>query len=497
MSASNGLSRSAAIRARLPHPVIDVDGHCAEFEPVLLEYLREIGGPGIVERYKSLPENPFSYRWHRLTPAERRAQRIPRPNWWGHPTSNTLDRATSSLPKLMYERIGEMGLDFCILYPSINLNSSHIGDPEVRRAACRAFNRYQAEVFRDFADRLTPVAVIPMHPPAEALEELDYAVGTLGLKAIVMPAYVRRPIAALAGKAPEVANHLYWLDTYCLDSDYDYDPVWARCVELRVAPTFHSRGTGLGTRVSISNFTYNHIGHFAYSAEGICKAIFLGGVTRRFPGLRFAFQEGGIGWARALYGDLVSHWKTRNPAAVAARNPARLDQELFRDLALRYGGPRYADKFPIRPGDVSMVMWGTPEREEDLNEFARCGIERGEDVRDLFVPNFFFGCEGDDPLTGLAFRRELNPFGAQLNAIYGSDRGHFDLPDMRDAAYEAWELVSDGVINEAEFRDFVFANPVRLHGGMNPDFFKGTAVEREAAAVLAERDANAGASRQP
>jgi len=31
----------------------------------------------------------------------------------------------------------------------------------------------------------------------------------------------------------------------------------------------------------------------------------------------------------------------------------------------------------------------------------------------------------------------------------------------------------------------VFGNPVRLHGGSNPEFFAGTVVERAAAAVLA------------
>ena len=39
--------------------------------------------------------------------------------------------------------------------------------------------------------------------------------------------------------------------------------------------------------------------------------------------------------------------------------------------------------------------------------------------------------------------------------------------------------------------EFTFANMVRLHAGVNPDFFKGTAVEQEAAKVLAE-DAAAG-----
>ena len=39
-------------------------------------------------------------------------------------------------------------------------------------------------------------------------------------------------------------RHAFWLDTFCLDSEYDYDPVWAKCVELKVPPTFHSPGMG-------------------------------------------------------------------------------------------------------------------------------------------------------------------------------------------------------------------------------------------------------------
>ena len=79
-----------------------------------------------------------------------------------------------------------------------------------------------------------------------------------------------------------------------------------------------------------------------------------------------------------------------------------------------------------------------------------------------------------------------NPFGAQLNAIYSSDIGHFDVIDMRDPLPEAWELVEDGLICEANFRDFTFANAVRLWGRQNPRFFEGTVVAKEAAAVLAE-----------
>ena len=36
-------------------------------------------------------------------------------------------------------------------------------------------------------------------------------------------------------------------------------------------------------------------------------------------------------------------------------------------------------------------------------------------------------------------------------------------------------------MSEAEFRDFVFANPIRMWTKLNPDFFKGTVVEGEVA----------------
>jgi hypothetical protein len=121
-----------------------------------------------------------------------------------------------------------------------------------------------------------------------------------------------------------------------------------------------------------------------------------------------------------------------------------------------------------------------------LDEWARCQIERKEDVRDLFVPPFYFGCEGDDRVTAWAFDAKKQPMRARLNVIYGSDLGHWDLPDMRDAAAEAYELVEKDVISEENFRDFVFVNPVKFVTALNPDFFKGTVVEHAVNKLLAE-----------
>src|SRR6516225_12366184 len=205
------LSRSARIRARIPHPIIDSDGHVVEFEPALLDYIREVGGAAILERYKRAWDTAFYFRWNHLTLAERRDYRVPRPVWWPYPTRNTYDRATAALPKLLYSRLDEIGLDFAVLNPSQGLFAAHIQDDELRRAVCRAFNVYHADIFRDYADRLTPAACIPMHTPQEAIDELEHA-AQLGLKVVMMAAFVRRPLPALARQGPHLATHLTWMD---------------------------------------------------------------------------------------------------------------------------------------------------------------------------------------------------------------------------------------------------------------------------------------------
>ena len=481
----NGNSKSAEIRARLSHPIIDSDAHLAEFEPAFFDFLKATAGSEMVERYKSLPDSPLHFRWYRLTPEQRREFRAPRPIWWGHPSGQTLDRATSSLPKLYHQRLAEMGLDFAVIYPSLGMSMLHLGDDEMRRALCRTYNDMYAELFREYADRMTPVAIIPMHTPGEAIAELEHVVRDLRMKAILMPSYAVRRLTSKSAQG-------FWLDNFCLDSEYDYDVVWTKCIELKVAPTFHSPTSGLGFRGSISNFVYNHIGHFATSAESICKALFIGGVPKRFPELRFAFLEGGVAWAATLLSDLIGHFEKRSRQAVSNFAPEKLDWPLMQRLFREYGSAYGETALARISEDHSDLLWGTKEDLANLDEFGRCGIERKEDIVRTFTTSFFFGCEGDDRLTSLAFDTRKNPLGARLGALYSSDAGHFDLPDMRDAAKEAYELVDEGLIDQRDFRDFVFANPVHAKTDVNPDFFKGTIVEQDVARLLAEKPSQTG-----
>jgi hypothetical protein len=112
-----------------------------------------------------------------------------------------------------------------------------------------------------------------------------------------------------------------------------------------------------------------------------------------------------------------------------------------------------------------------------LDDWAPAKITKAEDFLDLYVKPFYFGCEGDDSTNALAFKSEYWPLGAKLKAMFSSDLGHWDVPDMREILAEAYELVERGLMNEDEFRRFTFSTPVELLAGTNADFFKGTVIE--------------------
>ena len=59
---------------------------------------------------------------------------------------------------------------------------------------------------------------------------------------------------------------------------------------------------------------------------------------------------------------------------------------------------------------------------------------------------------------------------------------------MTKVLEEAYEPVEKNLMNEDDFRDFTFTNPIMLHAGMNAEFFKGTSVEAAARRVLSENN---------
>lgn len=465
------------IKAELDHPVVDADGHIIEYIPLMRDLVADEAGGAMADRFDALVGSSALRR--SLDLETRRANAVSRTGWWGVPARNTLDRATAILPRLLYERLDEIGIDVAVLYPTVGLTVMAVDDDDLRRAVARACNRYYAEAYGPYADRLMPVGVIPTYDPDEAVAELEHAT-SLGLRGFLFGGLVLRPTPG-HDPADRAAR---WVDGLGLDSLYDYDPLWARCAELGVSPTFHSTGIGFGSRVSPTNYVANHIGNFAAGTEAVCRSLFFGGAMTRFPELRFAFLEGGVAWACNLLSDIVGHFEKRNREALAHYDPANLDRAALDDLFARYAD----EAFAARADRLDQTLGFLSDPDEDpavLDEWAPSGVRSVEDIVRIFTERCFFGCEADDPMNAMAFDDRINPGGSRLRAMFASDIGHWDVPDFTGVLPEAWELVEDDLVDREQFADFMFGNVVRLFTGTNPDFFAGTTVEAEAKALTA------------
>jgi predicted TIM-barrel fold metal-dependent hydrolase len=471
-------SKSAAVRAKLPHPVIDADGHWLEPVPIFLDFLHAEGGVNMVDRWRAAKRDED--RWYELDAAARRHQRLRRPTWWAEP-ADTLDRATAMAPGLMYQRLDDFGVDFAIVYSTLGLVQATLPDDEMRPVLCRALNTMNAELFAPYADRMTPVAVIPTVTPQEAIAEASFAVNTLGLKTIMISNHVRRPVPAQLERAKDASAAGFYIDFLALDSPYDYDPFWQLCVDLKLAVTAHSSSMGWQSRSAVDNFTFNHIGHFATASHGFAKALLFGGVLQRFPALRFGLLEGGAAWACNLLTDTIGHWQKRHAQAVQTNScPTNLDMEQLGKLLAQFGGVRYQhklDEILASPSTLkpfySAQHLASREAPFAVDDFAAANINSADDLRRLFAERFCLGCEADDPSAAWAFHRAH-----RLNPMFSSDVGHFDVIDMSEVLDEAYELVEHELISLDEFKQFTFSNAAKLHTAQNPDYFKGTVVEQ-------------------
>ena len=195
------MTEARRVREQLDHPIIDADGHFVEIGPLLgdevLTYVEEAGGAALRDRYLAsgiVPTDTSTVLAGRADDPAVRSEWRAMPSWWGWPTRNVRDRATSHLPRLLYERLDELGIDVTILYPSMSLAFLDAPDPELAGVLCRAVNQYHARVFAPYADRMLVGALVPMHTPELAIAVLDHATDELGFRTVLISGHAKRPL---------------------------------------------------------------------------------------------------------------------------------------------------------------------------------------------------------------------------------------------------------------------------------------------------------------
>ena len=107
------------IRKSLTHPVVDGDGHWVEYGPVFAEQIRKVtgdlGANGFLQSQRRGPDSLG------MTPEQRAERGVAMEGFWGRQSTNTRDRATAMMPRILYERLDDLGIDFSVVYPTAGL----------------------------------------------------------------------------------------------------------------------------------------------------------------------------------------------------------------------------------------------------------------------------------------------------------------------------------------------------------------------------------------
>ncbi len=173
------------------------------------------------------------------------------------------------------------GIDCEVLFPNKGLAMWATPDPEFAMAQCRTYNEWAWETFAAYNHRMSPAAAIATGDLAGSMAEIA-RVARLGFRCLTLPC---KPIFG----AHDVEHPNYNLPVF--------DPMWALIQETGLPITFHV-STGRDPRASRGNggAVINYVSHSLSPTIEPVANLCASGVLSRFPGLRFATIEAGIGW---------------------------------------------------------------------------------------------------------------------------------------------------------------------------------------------------------
>ena len=237
-----------------------------------------------------------------------------------------------------------------------------------------------------------------MNTPAQAVAEAEYAVRSSARSRCSSPGtctppdrrrrlparHVRRSTASTtttrSGRSASSSASRRWCT--------------ARCSQHRV------------TR-SISNYVYNHVDGLAAAHESLCKSLFLGGVTRRFPDLRIGFLEGGVAWACALFSGARRALGEAQPRRdLAARSRPARRRRAARRTSTEYGDDAVTGRIDeLR--DVLRAPGGAPGAASTSS--PRAASTSADDLRALLRAQLLLRLRSRRPARGVGVPRRRQP----------------------------------------------------------------------------------------
>jgi aminocarboxymuconate-semialdehyde decarboxylase len=227
----------------------------------------------------------------------------------------------AAFPKLtqLEQRLADMdamGVDLQVVSPAPN-QYYYWADPELARDLVRTINEHIAEQVGRHPDRLLGMGSVALQHPELSIEQLDYAIGHLGLKGVEVSSLV---------SGEELGSSRF-------------ERFWARAEQLGCVVFLHPLGTTTGERTK-PFYLSNHLGQPLEHTIALSHLIF-GGVLDRYPGVKLFAGHGG-GYLASYIGRADHAWHVRPDARTCLRPPSEylrqiwFDTIVYRPEALRH-----------------------------------------------------------------------------------------------------------------------------------------------------------------
>ncbi|WP_437967073.1 amidohydrolase family protein [Sorangium sp. So ce260] len=249
--------------------VIDGDGHCVERDAELAEHAEYLGKPlrgasGI----GAMPLFPSLDGWFRVASDKLSAGDA---ESWGRFLDKTRIEAT-------------------VLHPTSGLAFGLVQDPDWSASLARAYNDWLFHRYLKVDRRFHGLALLPLHRPQLGAVELRRAVTELGMKGAVLP-------------TSTVLNRGY--------GDPHFYPIYEEAQRLGCVLTLHgapSKGMGFDF---FDTFIKVHTLEHPIAMMIQFTSMMFDGVFERFPDVRFAFFEAGIGWVPYMMDRMDEEYERR------------------------------------------------------------------------------------------------------------------------------------------------------------------------------------------
>ena len=173
------------------------------------------------------------------------------------------------------------GIDAEVVFPNKGLAMWATPDGAFALAQCQVWNDWAWETFGPYVERMSPAAALATADLEGSIAEIK-RVAALGFRVLTLPC---KPVWG----AHDVEHPNYNLPVF--------DPLWAVIQDADLAVTFHV-STGRDPRASRGNggAVINYVSHSLSPTIEPVANLCASGVLERFPRLRFATIEAGIGW---------------------------------------------------------------------------------------------------------------------------------------------------------------------------------------------------------